>query len=122
MSLTVSQPRASLAWCLPSQLASELGVHHATVLRWCHLGEIPAWQTPSGHWRIAREMAERLIAEAHAASTGSAAAPHLPTEKPAAAAAGVPGSTMHRTLNNGDDTTSVLCKKDRSTPHAEPNP
>lgn len=122
MSLTLSGPHASLAWCLPSQLASELGVHHATVLRWCHLREIPAWQTPSGHWRIARETAERLIAEARAASTGSAAALLLPTEKPAAAAAGVPGSTMHRTPDNGDDTTSVQFTKDRSVSHAEPNP
>jgi hypothetical protein len=63
---------ASDAWYLPSQLAKELGVHHATVLRWCCTQVLPAWRTPSGHWRIGRGVAETLIAQARtAASTGA---------------------------------------------------
>lgn len=63
---------ASHPWFLPSELAKALGVHHATVLRWCQTQVLPAWQTPSGHWRIGREVAEQLIAEAMAAaSTGA---------------------------------------------------
>lgn len=75
MSTMLSEDSAISAfhpWFLPSQLAKELGVHHATVLRWCQTQVLPAWQTPSGHWRIGREIAEALIAQAKAAaSTGA---------------------------------------------------
>lgn len=62
---------ASNAWYLPSQLAEELGVHHATVLRWCCTQVLPAWRTPSGHWRIGRAVAETLIAQARAAASSN---------------------------------------------------
>lgn len=58
------------AWIAPAVLAAEIGYANQTVLNWCRLGRIPAWRSPGGSWRIPRDRALAIIAEARAV-TGS---------------------------------------------------
>lgn len=54
----------------PTTLARRLGVHPATVTRWCVSGRIAAWRTPGGRWRIKLATARELL---HAAGVGDLA-------------------------------------------------
>lgn len=46
----------------PSEVAKLVGVSAETIRRYIRLGELPANRLPSGHLRIRREDAERLLA------------------------------------------------------------
>lgn len=60
-------PISPLPSMRPTTLALRLGVHPATVIRWCVNGRIAAWRTPGGRWRIRLTAARELL---HAAGAG----------------------------------------------------
>ncbi len=45
----------------PSEVAKQLTVTPATVLRWCHAGKIEAIRLPSGQWRIRQAVVDRIL-------------------------------------------------------------
>jgi excisionase family DNA binding protein len=42
------------------RLSSFLDVHHNTIRRWIHAGQLPAFQLPGGEWRIADSAVQQL--------------------------------------------------------------
>jgi excisionase family DNA binding protein len=48
-------------WLTTGQAAEMLGVSRSTVVRYIEAGTLEARRLPSGHWRIHRTAAEKLL-------------------------------------------------------------
>lgn len=46
-----------------SEVAARLGVHRNTIIKWIEAGELLAWKTPGGHYRIWLSELQRFIYE-----------------------------------------------------------
>jgi excisionase family DNA binding protein len=57
-------------WLTPREVARLLGVDAETVRRYIRLGQLRANRLPSGHYRIRREDAEKLL-EDHGEGTST---------------------------------------------------
>ena len=56
-----SKPQESKEWMTAKEVADLLGVHPETVRRYIRLGQLPANRLPSGHVRIRRQDALKLL-------------------------------------------------------------
>ena len=57
-----TNPTTCLKPCIrPAVLARKIGVHSATLIRWCVAGRVAAWRTPGGRWRIHLSAARELM-------------------------------------------------------------